>query len=101
MAVTAGGSTVYELMACGTPAVVYTLADNQFDIARTVSEMNLIPWAGDVRKEIIECCRSIVSVINDYVEDFERRKLVSRRMQELVDGFGSRRLVSLLNESAF
>lgn len=98
VAVTAGGSTVYELMACGVPAVVYTLADNQFDIARTVSEMNLIPWVGDVRKGIKECCRSIVYVINDYIEDFERRKLVSMRMQELVDGFGSKRLVDLMQE---
>ena len=98
IAVTAGGSTVYELMACGTPAIVYTLADNQFDIARAVSEMNLIPWVGDVRKEINECCRSIVYMIKDYVVDFERRKLVSRRMQELVDGCGSKRLVTLLRE---
>ena len=98
IAVTAGGSTVYELMACGTPAIVYTLADNQFDIARTVSEMKLIPWVGDVRKEIRECCRSIVYVINDYIKDFERRELVSMRMQELVDGFGSKRLVDLMQE---
>lgn len=98
VAVTAGGSTVYELMACGTPAMVYTLADNQFAIARAVSGMGLMPWAGDVREDMESCCRSLVRVLNEYIGDYGRRKQVSRRMQDLVDGCGSRRLVSALEE---
>lgn len=95
VAVTAGGSTVYELMACGTPAIVYTLADNQRDIAKTVSEMELIPWAGDVRKDINLCCCTIMNIIEEYIRNY-RRKQVSKRMQKLVDGYGGKRLVALL-----
>lgn len=97
IAVTAGGSTVYELMACGTPAIVYTLADNQREIAQTVSEMDLMSWAGDVRENIEACCRTIICMMKDYIEDYERRKQISRWMREMVDGNGSKRLVSVLN----
>lgn len=95
IAVTAGGSTIYELMACGTPAIVYTLADNQRDIAKTVSEMDLMPWAGDVRGDIKSVCCSVAAEIGNYSEA-DRRRLVSEKMQKLVDGKGSVRLVNVL-----
>lgn len=98
IAVTAGGSTVYELMACGTPSIVYTLADNQLKIARTVSEMEVIPWAGDVRGDIQQCCNAIVNEITKYICDDLKREKASKKMQELVDGFGGKRLVLLFRK---
>ena len=95
IAVTAGGSTVYELMACGTPAIVYILADNQLDIAKTMSEMGLMPWAGDIRGDINSVCYSVAVEIENYLH-VDRRRKISKKMQKLVDGKGSMRLVNIL-----
>ena len=98
IAITAGGVTTYELCACGIPSVMYTLADNQFQIARTVSEQNLIPWIGDVREDMDACMDRLVQVIEDMKDDVEKRKKISHTMQKIVDGEGCRRLVQIITD---
>ena len=93
--ITAGGSTVYELCACGTPSVLITIADNQLDLAHKVSEMKLIPWVGDARKDIYTCLDKILTEM----EQFKNRRYwecTSKKMQELVDGQGARRIAEEL-----
>ena len=92
IAITAGGVTTYELCACGIPSIMYTLADNQLQIAQTVSERHLIPWVGDIRGNIENCLDLIVSYI-EKLSDFDRRREMSIKMQEIVDGNGCKRLV--------
>lgn len=96
VAVTAGGVTTYELCACGIPSVMYTLADNQLQIAKTVSEREVIPWAGDVRYGMAECMEKIVRQIGEYISDIGLRRDKSQKMQELVDGQGCKRLADEL-----
>lgn len=92
VAITAGGVTTYELCACGIPSVMYTLADNQFQIAETISQRGLIPWVGDVRYNMPECMRGIMFHLEKFMSDARQRKGISRRMQELVDGHGAERI---------
>ena len=96
VAVTAGGVTTYELCACGIPSVMYTLADNQLRIAQTVSKRAVIPWAGDVRYEMAECMKRIVRQLGIYISDVRQRQKNSQKMQELVDGYGCKRLAGEL-----
>lgn len=60
IAVTAGGTTTYELCASGIPSVMYTLADNQLEIAKAVSKKGIIPWVGDVRDNMKKCVEGII-----------------------------------------
>lgn len=98
VAVTAGGVTTYEMCACGIPSIMYTLADNQHQIAQSVSEKGLVPWVGDVRNGMQECMQKIILHLEDFMTDGEKRRDVSRQMQELVDGNGCGRLVDKLCE---
>jgi len=98
IAITAGGVTTYELCACGIPSVMYTLADNQLQIARTVSEKQLIPWVGDVRENIEDCMNNMILCIGDLLAGNEKRGRTSRRMQEIVDGKGCERLVDRIRK---
>lgn len=97
IAITAGGTTTYELCACGIPSIMYTLADNQLEIAKAVSERNLIPLMGDVRKNLGECVENIHSQLRILCENYELRRNLSERMQMLCDGRGCERIVNLLN----
>lgn len=93
--ITAGGTTVYELCACGTPSIVYIIADNQLKCAKKLSEIGLMPCVGDARKDMKGCLDNIIFEIKKY-ENKVRWENVSNRMQSYVDGNGSERIAELL-----
>lgn len=97
IAVSAGGTTLYELCACGTPAVSYSFADNQLDNVRFFQKSNLIDYAGDVRDTDI--FKKAESILETYASLYELRRERSKRMQELVDGKGAERIVQALAAS--
>lgn len=91
VAITAGGTTVYELCACGIPSIMYTIADNQSESAHTFSGKGIIPWVGDVREALDVCLDNIIEEMRqlDDVDHWEQR---SRIMQTLIDGNGASRI---------
>lgn len=91
IAITAGGSTIYELCACGIPSIMYTFADNQLGNASAFSSKGIIPWVGDVREEIDVCLDKILYEIRR-LEDPDRWEQQSRTMQSIVDGNGALRI---------
>lgn len=96
IAITAGGVTTYEICACGIPAIMYTLADNQLQIAKSVSKRKLIPWVGDVRTDMNMCMQRLVLCLDKLLKDVNLRRQISCRMQSLVDRNGCKKLVELL-----
>lgn len=94
IAISAGGTTLYELCACGTPTISYAFADNQLDNVRQFQEDGLIDYAGDVR------CNDIAENVNLYLkkyqDDWQLREKKSEKMQKMVDGKGAMRLAEAL-----
>lgn len=96
-AISAGGTTLFELCACGLPTVTYVLADNQIMNAAAFEEAGLMLCAGDIRNDsqfaahIFECLKTLV-------QDRSLRLRMSRRMQELVDGNGAAHLAKAILE---
>lgn len=93
LAISAGGTTLYELSAKGTPAISYAFADNQQKTVRQFDADGLIPYAGDVRKD--DVYGNIYHLYEKY-KNPEIRKQVSRKMQMVIDGQGAARIASLL-----
>lgn len=94
VAVSAGGTTLYELSACGTPTISYSFADNQLDNVKRFQKDNLISYAGDVRYD-----KAIEKILHDldlYMENMPLRMQQSRRMQALIDGKGALRIAKIL-----
>lgn len=96
MAVTAGGVTTYELCATGIPSVMYTLADNQLDIANTVSRLGIMPWVGDIREDRQQCLKAIGEQTEQLRNSLSMRRKLSEKMREMVDGKGCERLVDII-----
>lgn len=93
LAITAGGTTLYELCAAGTPALSYSFADNQLDNVRQFQKDEIIDYCGDVRYD------DVISKMTGFLEQYQSsdlRKERSRKMQELIDGNGARRIVDAL-----
>ena len=90
IAISAGGTTLYELCSIGTPAISFSFADNQLDNVRQFQEDGLIDYAGDARMDDI--AETINQYLTRYRNDFELRKEKSEKMQKMVDGKGAERI---------
>ena len=95
LAISAAGSTLYELCAAGTPAVTYVLADNQIAGAQGFERHGVLMSAGDIRQEA-GFPQKLLSAALDLAADYERRREISARQKKLVDGGGARRVIEAL-----
>lgn len=96
IAVTAGGTTVYELCAGGLASVMLTIADNQMRAAKAFAAKGLIPYAGDVRYDINGVAEKAVDQITEYINHPAGRQAAGEKMRSVVDGRGADRLAELL-----
>lgn len=91
IAVSAGGTTLLELCACGVPTVCLEIADNQRG-AKRWEEKEIILYAGNACDELESCIESCVESIIKYKNSYSLRKKSSKKMQNLVDGNGAKRI---------
>lgn len=96
VAITAGGVTTYELCACGIPAIMYSLADNQLQLVQKFSDKGLVYYVGDIRENLEGCIQKIEETLQLLAHQKERRSQMSANMMKCVDGKGSARIVELI-----
>ena len=93
LAISAGGTTLYELCAVGVPRLAYILADNQQDIVATMDRGEYIVnlgWIQDLTAE------RLTQAALDLADNQPIRRLMSSRGRILVDGRGSERVVAAI-----
>ncbi|MFW2501328.1 UDP-2,4-diacetamido-2,4,6-trideoxy-beta-L-altropyranose hydrolase [Clostridium diolis] len=93
IAISACGSTLYELAACGVPTLGIIIADNQQGIAKKMDEVGIVRNLGrceKLNKDII------IDNINTLADNHELRKTISKQCMNLVDGKGAKRIASIL-----
>ena len=98
LAVSAAGTTLYELCAAGVPSMSFCLADNQLTAAKTFEEAGIIPCAGDIRYSCDEALDRIMDFVTYMSENFQKRKAAHETMRRLVDGKGAVRIAEALIE---
>lgn len=94
LVVSAGGTTLYELCACGTPTISYSLADNQLENVKKFYEDGIIDYAGDIRVDNV--AENVKILLQKYHCDEDIRREKSQRMQQLVDGKGALRIARVM-----
>ena len=94
-AISAAGTTLYELCACGLPTVTYILADNQIQGAQMFQKAGLMPCAGDIREDACFLER-LFELLNSLADDFAQRQRIAEQMQGAVDGRGAARLAEAI-----
>lgn len=96
LAVSAGGTTLYEISACGLPCVTFSIADNQDELIGAMREKGIMLSAGIFREGEERCLRIAVDRLKELVADSALQKRLSERERKLVDGEGARRIASEL-----
>ena len=98
LAVSAAGTTLYELCAAGVPSISFCLADNQLTAAKAFDEAGAIPCAGDIRRSCDEILGNVMNFVTYMSENFKKRKAALETMRQLVDGKGAARIAEALIE---
>lgn len=93
MAVSACGSTLYELAACGVPTIGVIIADNQKGIGKKLDNMKIIKNLGCYDK--INKDAFVNSIVN-LAEDYHKRDKMSKEASALIDGKGVKRISKML-----
>lgn len=94
MAISAAGSTLYELCATQTPTVTYVLADNQRAGAAGFCDLGIMENCGDVRKlGRKELARLLVCEVVSLAKDYQKRMKIAAKMRDVVDGKGAERII--------
>lgn len=96
LAVSAGGTTLYELCAVGVPTISFAMADNQLSAVQTFASSGTIPYAGDIRMDMDEVLDVICRFLDAMAADYSKRLEFSDRMRSYVDGHGASRIAEAL-----
>ena len=95
-AVSAAGTTLYELCALGIPATSISMADNQIPMAETFAEVEAVPYAGDIRvstaEELKIVLNKILNLLLNLQKDMGNYDIQQKKMHNLVDGNGTAKI---------
>lgn len=97
LAISAGGTTLYELCAVGVPSVSYSMADNQVPGVKAFDQAKLIPWIGDIRNNP-EFYDHAVEMLLTLADSPKARREQSVRMRMAIDGAGADRIADALTQ---
>ncbi|MEI6842605.1 MAG: UDP-2,4-diacetamido-2,4,6-trideoxy-beta-L-altropyranose hydrolase, partial [Methanomicrobiales archaeon] len=92
-AISAGGSTCWELLFMGIPSIVIPIAENQDPIAKELKSQN---FAKVIEVADFKNQRELVKLIFEFLQSYEMRSTFSNRMSQNVDGKGSSRIINAI-----
>ncbi len=96
LAVTAGGTTVYELAALGIPFLCFSYARNQEALASYIGDKQIAGFCGAYHKEPQKVLKNLAGLFREYCASGELRLRAHSREKEMVDGLGAGRLAGIL-----
>jgi UDP-2,4-diacetamido-2,4,6-trideoxy-beta-L-altropyranose hydrolase len=97
VAISAAGSTCWELCFLGVPSILLDVAGNQTPVALELCRQACALYAGRANNiSVAELAKSVENLLTSH----ETRESLSRRSRQLVDGFGAPRVVSAMRNPA-
>lgn len=96
VAVSAGGSTVYELSAVGVPFIAFSYAENQELLVEYLGANGVAGSAGAWHKDKDKTRNSIAFLFDKLCKSFDVRMEYSKKEHLLADGYGAMRLAKAL-----
>jgi len=94
LAISAGGQTLYELAATGTPTIGLQVAENQAQNLHALEAEGVLTVAGSARDS--DLLPRVMAAVQQMVETSELRKRMSMTGQRLIDGRGATRVAEFI-----
>ena len=93
VAISAAGSTCWELCLLGLPSILLDVADNQVPVAIELERRGCALYAGDGNRF---CPDHLANLLENLLASRDKRQLMSVRSRQLVDGLGAERVLSAM-----
>lgn len=91
LAISAAGSTLYELCAVGVPTITYTFSDNQLPAANAFHEKGIMINVGDIRNDI-DAITAVFKEVRILILNESSREVMKKIGRSVLDGFGAKRI---------
>ena len=91
-AVSANGTTVYELSAMGVPAVTFAMVDEQEVSAKSFAELGCTAYAGSLSEGVAAVAEKAAALLRGFVEDPGCAEKLAGNAHRLIDGGGAGRI---------
>ncbi len=96
IAVTAGGSTIYELAVLGVPFICFSCAENQEPLTEYIGAHRIAGFGGAFHRSPGEAAERVGSLFRELASDENLRRRYHDNEKRLVDGYGAKRLAEAL-----
>lgn len=96
VALSAGGSTLYELCAMGVPVIAFSFAENQERLVQTFVKRGIAQYGGNYRTDGNKMIQNTIAGLETLLEDKNLRTEYRKKARTLVDGKGADRIAEAL-----
>lgn len=96
VALSAGGSTLYELCAVGVPVIAFSFAENQERLVQTFVKRGIAQYGGNYRTDGNKMIQNTIAGLETLLEDKNLRTEYRKKARTLVDGKGAERIAEAL-----
>lgn len=98
IAVTAGGTTIYELAAIGVPFLCFSYAQNQKLLTEFIGHGHIAGYCGAFHHNPAETLARLQQLMTELITDTDVRREMHENERKMVDGLGAVRIARLLTE---
>lgn len=96
LAITAGGTTIYELAAVGVPFICFSYAENQEALTAYIGKHGVAYFAGAYHKEPQSVLEFMPVMVSELCVDKAKRSMCNEKEKELIDGKGAERMAQVM-----
>lgn len=96
VALSAGGSTLYELCAVGVPVIAFSFAENQEHLVQTFVKRDIAQYGGNYRTDGNKMIQNTIAGLETLLEDKNLRTEYRKKARTLVDGKGADRIAEAI-----
>lgn len=96
VALSAGGSTLYELCAMGVPVIAFSFAENQERLVQTFVKRGIAQYGGNYRTDGNKMIQNTIAGLETLLEDENLRTEYRKKARALVDGKGADRIAEAI-----
>lgn len=96
VALSAGGSTLYELCAMGVPVIAFSFAENQERLVQTFVKRGIAQYGGNYRTDGNKMIQNTIAGLETLLEDENLRAEYRKKARTLVDGKGADRIAEAI-----
>ena len=96
VALSAGGSTLYELCAMGVPVIAFSFAENQERLVQTFVKRGIAQYGGNYRTDGNKMIQNTIAGLETLLEDENLQTEYREKARTLVDGKGADRIAEAI-----